>query len=177
MQPIGATPTTPFDPETLIKQFQAGVWRYLRAIGCPTSLAEDLTQETFLRVLQKPFVVYDDTATAAYLRRVAFTLFVSHYRRQPKTVEAIDFELFEQAWVRWVQDDNGEEMLQSLRDCLQKLSPRIRKALKLKFADQLSRAEIGAHFNMTEHGAKNMIQRAKKRLRECVERKILSEFQ
>ncbi len=166
--PAGGT----FDPEALIKKFQAGVWRYLRAIGCSPSLAEDLTQETFLRVLQKPFAVYDDTATAGYLRRVAYTLFVSHYRRQSKSVGTGDFEVFEQVWVSWVRDDSGAEMLQALRDCLQTVSPRVREALRLRYEEQLPRAEIGHRMRMSEHGAKNLIQRAKKKLRDCVQRRI-----
>lgn len=59
--------STGFDPERLIEAHQAGIWRYLRALGCDASQAEDLTQETFLAVLQKPFQDYNPAATAAYL--------------------------------------------------------------------------------------------------------------
>jgi RNA polymerase sigma-70 factor (ECF subfamily) len=163
-----------FDPEALVKKFQTGVWRYLRAMGCSPSLAEDLTQETFLRVLQKPFTVYDDTATAGYLRRVAYTLFVSNYRRQSKSLDVDDFEVFEETWLYWVRDDSGAEMLLALRDCLQTLTPRVRDALRLRYEEQLPRAEIGRRLQMSEHGAKNLIQRAKKKLRDCVQRKVMS---
>ena len=173
MDPIRPQAGGMFDPEALIERFQAGVWRYLRAIGCDPALAEDLTQETFLRVLQKPFAVYDDTATAGYLRRVAYTLFVSHYRRHAKSVGVGDFEAFEETWSYWVRDDSGAEMLQALRDCLQNLSPRVREALRLRYEDQIPRAEIGHRLQMSEHGAKNLIQRAKKKLRECVQRKVV----
>lgn len=165
-------PGSPFDPEALIRKFQAGVWRYLRAIGCSPPLAEDLTQETFLRVLQKPFAVYDDTATAGYLRRVAYTLFVSHYRRQAKTVGLAEFEVLEQAWEEWVRDDTGAELLQALRECLQLLTPRVREALRMRYEEQLPRTAIGERLQMSEHGAKNMLQRAKKKLRDCVQRKV-----
>ena len=47
--------TTGFDPAQLIEKYQVGVWRYLRALGCEPALADDLTQETFLSVLQHPF--------------------------------------------------------------------------------------------------------------------------
>ena len=39
----------------LVRQHQAGVWRYLRFLGCDRPLADDLTQETFLAVLETPF--------------------------------------------------------------------------------------------------------------------------
>ena len=53
----------PVDPERLIVEHQAGVWRFLRAAGCEPNLADDLTQEAFVMVLQRPFVEYSRTAT------------------------------------------------------------------------------------------------------------------
>ncbi|MEE9311331.1 MAG: sigma factor, partial [Planctomycetota bacterium] len=43
------------DLTTLMQAHQTGVWRFLRALGADTSLADDLTQEVFLSVLRKPF--------------------------------------------------------------------------------------------------------------------------
>ncbi|HEX7449919.1 MAG TPA: sigma factor, partial [Pirellulales bacterium] len=60
-----------FDAARLIEEHQAGVWRYLRVLGCNAAEAEDLTQDTFLAVLEKPFHDYQRAATAAYLRQVA----------------------------------------------------------------------------------------------------------
>ena len=71
MKTAPAPPTTGFDPVELIETHQAGVWRYLRALGCQPAQADDLTQETFLAVLRKPFEYRGREAAAAYLRRVA----------------------------------------------------------------------------------------------------------
>ena len=68
--------TTGFDPRKLVETYQAGIWRYLRALGCSVAEADDLTQETFLAVFQRPFDDFDPRATGAYLRRVAFNLLV-----------------------------------------------------------------------------------------------------
>ena len=38
----GSLPTPPFVIEELIAKHQAGVWRYLRALGCDGALADDL---------------------------------------------------------------------------------------------------------------------------------------
>jgi RNA polymerase sigma-70 factor (ECF subfamily) len=62
---------TGYDPVRLIETYQAGVWRYLRALGCDAAQAEDLTQDTFLAVLQRPFQDINPAATAAYLRAAA----------------------------------------------------------------------------------------------------------
>lgn len=164
-----------YDPAQLIHDYQAGVWRYLRAMGCEASLAEDLTQDTFLKVLQKPFEVYDPVATAAYLRRIARNLFISHQRRAGKVVAVEDIQQFETIWTKWILDSNGEDFLDALAACFERLSERAKQALRMRFKDNLARVEIAENLEISEHGAKNLMQRAKKQLRDCVDRKINSD--
>lgn len=169
----GSTPpTTGFDPARLIEQHQAGVWRYLRVLGCERALAEDLTQETFLLVLEKPFDDYNPAATAAYLRKAAYNLFISTRRRAGRVTAVEDVESLTAAWEQWSGDDNAETALAALRECLGQLTERARWALEMRFRERLPRPEIAANLEITEHGAKNLMQRAKQQLRRCVEKKI-----
>ena len=166
--------TTGFDAAQLIEQYQVGVWRYLRALGCEAAQADDLTQETFLAVLQHPFTDFGAAATAAYLRKVAHNQFISAQRRmgRVKVIPVEDVEEFDRAWQQWAGDDNGEARLEALRDCLQELTPRARLALEMRFRERASRANIAAALGISEHGAKNMMQRAKHLLRKCIEEKV-----
>jgi RNA polymerase sigma-70 factor, ECF subfamily len=160
------------DPATLIERYQTGIWRYLRALGCDPAEADDLTQETFLAVLQHTFVDYGPAAVAAYLRRVAHNLLVSARRRAGKVMAVEDIEQFDRAWEDWAGNDEGEARLEALRECLQQLTDRARMALDMRFRDRSSRSEIAAALGITEHGAKNLMQRAKQQLRVCIERKM-----
>ncbi len=164
--------TTGFDPVQLVTEHQAGVWRYLRALGCDPALAEDLTQETFLAVFQRPFHDYNRSATASYLRRTAHNLFISMQRRAGKVTAVEDVETLDRSWHQWAAEDNGEAALAALRECLGGLSQRARRALQLRFRDRETRARIAADLQITEHGAKNLMQRAKQRLRSCIESKL-----
>lgn len=160
------------DAERLIEQHQAGIWRYLRALGCDSSEADDLTQETFLAVLERPFTPYSPAATAAYLRKVAYNRFISARRRSNRVVLMEQIEEIDQAWNRLVSDDQGEALLDALKDCLAQLTERARWSLEMRFRDRMPRARIAAALKITEHGAKNLMQRAKKQLRECIEGKL-----
>ena len=160
------------DAEKLIEEHQAGIWRYLRALGCDSSEADDLTQETFLAVLQRPFTPYSPAATAAYLRKVAYNRFISARRRSNRVVLMEQIEEIDQAWNRLVSDDQGEALLDALKDCLAHLSERARWSLEMRFRDRMPRAQIAEALKITEHGAKNLMQRAKKQLRECIEGKL-----
>lgn len=160
------------DLEQLIASHQAGVWRYLRALGCDACSADDLTQETFLEVMRRPFVHYNDQASGAYLRRVAHNLFISVRRRSGKVTVVEKAEEFDRAWMRWAGFDGGNVALDALEECFSRLTERAQQALKMRFADESTRQFIAGALNISEHGAKNLMQRAKLQLRECVESKI-----
>lgn len=166
-----------YDPVRLIETYQAGIWRYLRALGCDAAQAEDLTQDTFLAVLQRPFQDINPAATSAYLRKTAFNLFISQMRRAGKVTAVGDVEELDRTWSAWsaanqAAGGQGETMLDALRDCLQGLTSRARMALEMRFRETSSRAEIAAALQITEHGAKNLMQRAKHQLRECIDKKL-----
>ncbi|HVA51673.1 MAG TPA: sigma-70 family RNA polymerase sigma factor [Pirellulales bacterium] len=162
----------PLDVARLVREHQTGVWRYLRVLGCPAAEADDLTQDTFLAVLTKPFQDYNRQATAAYLRQVARNLFLSGRRRAVATTELDEAEA---AWLRWAAKDDGQELMDALRACLQKLTDRARQALDLRFGRQASRADIATALELSEDGAKNLLQRAKQQLRECIEKNLAGE--
>ena len=173
-----------FDAAQIIQEHQAGVWRYLRVLGCNAAEAEDLTQETFLAVLEKPFQVYERAATAAYLRQIARNLLINARRRASRggvTMRNMgeaniaerniaEMNAAEAAWLRWSGHDDGAERLAALRRCLETLTARARQALELRFGQQASRADIATALGLTEDGAKNVLQRAKQHLRACIEK-------
>jgi RNA polymerase sigma-70 factor (ECF subfamily) len=74
--------------------------------------------------------------------------------------------------VQWAGQDDGEAQLEALRDCLQGLTGRARMALEMRFRDNSSRDDIAAALAITDHGAKNLMQRAKHQLRECIQKKL-----
>src|SRR4029453_2084719 len=47
-----------------------------------------------------------------------------------------------------------------------------RMALEMRFRDNSSRDAIAAALEITDHGAKNLMQRAKHQLRECIQKKM-----
>jgi RNA polymerase sigma-70 factor (ECF subfamily) len=164
------------DAAAVIARHQTGVWRFLRVLGCDSNLADDLTQETFLQLLRQPsFVHHSDAATAAYLRRTARNLYISRHRRERRMQVGTTAEAVELVWLNWTSPhDDSDELLSQMAECLQGLTERARLALRMRFADNASRNAIGEALGISEHGAKNLMQRAKQQLRECIESKHAS---
>lgn len=165
--------TPPLDASSLIVDYQAGVWRYLRAIGCDHALADDLTQETFFAVLRRPFVQISPSATLSYLRRVAYHLLVSYRRRQKRMIVTSELEQLDSQWLRWAgADGNGDELMNNLSECFGRLTKRAQLSLQLRFSEDASRERIAEQLGITEHGAKNLMQRAKAQLKQCLDEKM-----
>jgi RNA polymerase sigma-70 factor (ECF subfamily) len=160
------------DLTELIARHQTMVWRYLRALGAEAALADDLTQDTFLEIMRRPFQQFSDAATASYLRRVAHNLFISRRRRESRITVTEHAQEFESAWMRWAGFDAGDAALDALSECFGRLTDRAQLALRLRFARETSRQAIAEQLKITEHGAKNLMQRAKSQLRECLEKKL-----
>ena len=165
------------EPHELINRHQRGVWRYLRMLGCDESTADDLTQETFLRVLRREsFVQHNDSATSGYLRRTAYNLLVSRHRKLGRVKTVAEPAVLDEIWNRWAGKDlSGDAAVEALKSCMGKLTERAQMALKMRFGDEASRIEIGEALGITDHGARNLMQRAKQQLRLCVEEQLNQE--
>ncbi len=164
----------PLEPSELIARHQRGVWRYLRMLGCDSATADDLTQETFLRVLRlENFVQHNDAATSSYLRRTAYNLLVSRHRKLGRMQTVAESSVLDEIWDRWAGKDlTGDMAIEALRSCVGVLTERAQLALRMRFAEDASRVEIGQALGISDHGARNLMQRAKQQLRQCVEEKL-----
>jgi RNA polymerase sigma-70 factor (ECF subfamily) len=161
----------PLDVAALVEAHHAGIWRYLRFLGCDRALADDLTQETFLQVMQKPFEWRGDQQAAAWLRLAARNLFLVSVRRSKliKTVE--DLERADAAWERAHADDSDARQL-ALRECLEALRGKAREVLHLQYREKRSGDEIARLLKLSAQNVRVIVHRAKQALKECIERKL-----
>jgi len=157
----------------MVRAHQAGVWRYLRFLGCEATEADDLVQETFLEVFRKGFEDRSPAQTAAYLRTVARSRLLMARRKTRHQPQAVDIEAAEAVWAEVAGEDGMSDYLVALGDCLEvAVSPRVRRALELQYRDRASRAEIAAELELKVEGVKTLLRRARSALRDCVERKL-----
>jgi RNA polymerase sigma-70 factor (ECF subfamily) len=157
----------------VVREHQAGVWRYLRFLGCDPTEADDLVQETFLAVFRGGFEHRSAAETSAYLRTVARRRLLMARRKEGNSPPAVELEAAEAVWARAAASDGLGDYLAALGDCLETaVTPRVRRALDLHYRHEASRAEIAAALELAVDGVKTMLRRARAALRECVERKI-----
>lgn len=159
------------DLETLVRRHQVGVWRYLRALGAPPEVADDLVQETFLVAFDKLVEDRGHAATASFLRGCAKNLLLRH-RRERGRREAAMIEAADELWQHDCVGDDGDRWLDSLEQCLQQLDGRSQQVVQRFYRESRSRAEVAREMGMKETGLKTFLQRLRAGLRKCIETRM-----
>ena len=159
------------DAEALVRRHQAAVWRYLRALGAPREVADDVLQDTFVVALQKLGDDRGEAAVGTFLRRTALHLLLRR-RRDVARRERLLLEAADRLWTRDCVDDGGERWLGALRACLVELPPRARQAVELFYVQDLGREAAAQALGMQPNGIKTLLQRVRGALRLCIERRL-----
>jgi RNA polymerase sigma-70 factor (ECF subfamily) len=168
--------SSPADLASLVRQHQAGVWRYVRFLGADTTEADDLTQETFLALARGGFVERDELQTAGYLRVVARNQLLALRRKQNREIDTVGLEAADSVWAAAAGPDGSLNIyLDALRDCLAQIEGRARQAIDMHYHDHAGREAIASQLGMQADGVKTLLRRTRDVLRECVERKIKTE--
>jgi hypothetical protein len=127
----------------LMKDHQADVWRFLRLIGCESALADDLTQETFLYIYRNPIEEISHAATSTYLRKAARNLLLNRRRKEGRE-QPLNVEAAEAAWAALTPSGHGDDRLEALQRCLEKLAERARSARGRARTINVSERAVGA---------------------------------
>jgi RNA polymerase sigma-70 factor (ECF subfamily) len=159
------------DLETIVRRHQAGLWRYLRLLGCDPTTAEDVAQETFLALLAADFEDRHPRSTAAWLRKKARYLFLDRVRARTRRERNLALAA-ERVWRRYAAEDDGAGYRRALEHCVEGLAPKARRAVDLRYSDHRTRAEMAGILGLRENGVKTLLQRARAALRDCVERRL-----
>lgn len=154
----------------LIRRHQAGVWRYLRLLGCDEASADDLTQDAFLALLRQPPASAEPAAIARWLRTTALRLFRNLGKRTRNNLP-LDEAAIEAAWSTHVQSSNADEVMDDLDTCMQGLPSRMQSALMVRYGDGGSRHAVAATLGLQDDGAKTLLRRARERLSHCLQHK------
>jgi RNA polymerase sigma-70 factor (ECF subfamily) len=158
------------DPELLgrlIEQYQHRLFRYLVHLTGNRQLAEDLFQDTWLRVLERGKQFDGSHDFAPWLLRLARNLTIDHFRRH-KLLSLDELSDPEREMPLQVADQRPTafEQLASAQDtekvlaCLGGLAPPFREVLMLRFQEEMSLDEIAEVVSIPLATVKSRLYRA-----------------
>ncbi len=155
--------------EDLARRFYAGVYNYLRWMSRDVDLAEDLTQETFMRVWQHLPELRSHRALKAWVFRIARNEFLQHRRRAGLATVALE----DSEGVRSAGGPSSdpqmsverEDLRRAVRGAVEKLPDHYREVIVLYNLDGLSLAQIAEVLGVPVGTVKSRRAKALTRLR------------
>jgi RNA polymerase sigma-70 factor, ECF subfamily len=145
------------DVEAFFDEHRNGVFRYLRHIVGQADVAQDLTQEVFLRVSRAPPPETDDPRRRAWLFTVARNVALNHLRdrqRRPPSVPLAD-----------AVAPATQELSVAIGQALDALSIEDRHVFLMREIAGLSYQEIAAACELSVEAVRSRLRRARQELR------------
>lgn len=170
---VDETAWTPPSWDEVVREHADRVYRLAYRLTGNTHDAEDLTQETFIRVFRS-LASYKPGTFEGWLHRITTNLFLDMARRRSR----VRMEGLPEDTDRIVGDDPSPEQVYSdthldpdLQDALDELPPEFRAAVVLCDVEGLSYEEIGATLGVKLGTVRSRIHRGRQALRASLERR------
>lgn len=160
------------DFTTLFEKYYKRVFYVAVAIiKCPY-LAEDITQETFIKAYRKKDTLADTNKVSAWLSTIASRTAIDFCRKQKKFLYMVQSELFNNLEVSQEMYTASEVESFCLKDILSRellaLNDNQRNVLLLKVNGGLKEKEIASLLHMKPTSVKMNLSRARRRLRQSL---------
>ena len=149
--------------QELVRRYQVWLRTMLRRLTSDAALADDLSQDAFLKAWRRIDTLNDHRLFRAWLRRIAVRLWIDHCRGQK-----LQFEVYDLEHVASAPGMGGVETANvrlDLESALREMRPGPRLCVILFYAEGMSHSEVAAATGLGLGVVKSHIARATKRLR------------
>jgi len=156
-------------PEELWNRYNAKLKKYIMGKVSDKFEAEDLLQEVGLRVLKSEGKILEVENVEAWLYRIASNAIIDYYRRKDRLTytEDVDAVLPNDSPVTEIDNYNNETA-----SCLLKLAEILPATYKEAIIQSdfkgVPQNSLGEAWGLSHSGAKNRVQRARKKLKETM---------
>lgn len=136
--------------ETILTRYQSRIYSYIMSIVRDPALADDLFQDTFIKVVfkLKSGVYKEEGRFIAWVNRIAHNIVMDHYRKERRMImyrSKDDFDIFEILDLRTgtVEDKLvREQSLVKVASLVKELPEDLREVLEMRLYKDLSFKEI-----------------------------------
>lgn len=157
--------------EELYRTYFDIVYRYIRSISQDGSLAEEVTQETFFKVLKKADQFRGDCDVRVWLCQIAKNTLYDHLKKQEKQLLGDEkLEKIESAGGELLEEKLAQRsQAMEIHKVLHRLSEPYKEVFSLRTFGELNFREIGMLFGKSENWARVTYYRARVKIREELE--------
>jgi RNA polymerase sigma-70 factor, ECF subfamily len=159
----------------LVRRYERRLMRVILRFINDLDLAEDLAQETFLRVYERLDQFDPSRRFSPWLFRIGVNLTLDHHRRRKRRVWAILFT--DRSRDRWIEPETGdprtEQDLQlEVRRVIEQIPEKYRTVLVLRDMENFSTSEIAAILDRKEATIRWRLAEARNRFQDLWEKRL-----
>ena len=163
----------------LLCRYQTAVYHYIGRICRDESLAAELTQEVFIQCYRKLDLFDQRRAFKPWLFRIATNITISALRKQRPTVSltALQEEVTWREPVSLIQEDHAnhvdqhmenQETIKAIQKALNKLDPKYRTVLLLRYNEDFSYEEIAETMTVPLNTVRTWVKRSREALKQSL---------
>lgn len=153
-----------------VARFREAIRRFVSSRVQYETVAEDLTQEIFMRVFKQLEQVRDQKRILGWLFQIARNVIADHFRASGRLTEEFEehrHSPLESSEPKGAFDD---ELAEYIRSVVESLPSGYSEALKLTEYEGMSQVDLARHLGLSVSAAKSRVQRARVMLRDTIER-------
>ncbi len=153
--------------EEIYEKYYSGIYAYVVKLCRDEGIAEEITQETFFKVLKKIDTYRGECKLSVWICQIAKNTYYSYVKKQNRLMDCPPEELagqdsFEQAFI-------DKDMAMQIHRILHTLNEPYKEVFWMRTFGELSFAEIGKVHDKTETWARVTYHRAKMKIMEEME--------
>ena len=152
----------------VVESMQGRVWRYLMMLIRDSALAEDLTQETFIKVFQKLNTLSDPASFVSWTMTIARNAAYDSARARKR--RPVDF--VENTEMLETSAEHDPHISMEIHDALDQLDPQLKEALILIGVIGLTYAEAAATMDVPEGTMKSRVFRARAQMMSILDHRV-----
>lgn len=156
------------DIEKIYRIYFDDVYRFLLSLCKNKDLAQDITSETFLKVINNKQKIARVDNIKAYIFTIAKNTYISYYKRNKMMVSTDDIEKFDKGIESFEDGFMVEESIKNLNLAIEKLKDPYKSITKLRL-NGLSYKDIGKIYDRSSNRACVCFYRAKEKLKDILE--------
>ena len=173
-------PTTPDDHTLHVQQLfvrhQQAVLAYVLSIEPSAEDAQEIVQEVFLTVSRKAPTWTDGTNFLAWVCTIARYTTLHYQRTRLRRTARLDDDVVELLFTNEMNDfPTFQHQVAVLQRCLDRLAPRMRELVRLRYHGGRMPEQIAAELGWTANAVRVALTRARNALRDCLQRQLARE--
>lgn len=161
--------------QTVFDKYYTRLFSYIKTYTKNDSNAEDIIQETFIRLWENKESINVDASILAFLHKIAYNIFIDTYRKGKRNQSLLDALSYE-AITESIEEEEGItriKKVQMVKKSIEELPPRCREIFKMSKYEGLKYIEIAEALNLSIKTVEVQMSKAFSYIRQQVKEEML----